>query len=488
MISEFQFGPWLPEVTDYKNPGLEECKNAIPSPSGYLPAYDLSGSGVTVTGTIIGARAFERADGTPVLCVATTSDLYTIISGTANASSLSLTLSAATDQVVFEQFNAKVYASTKNGDVWVLDAVETDTTFAAATGSPPNANAMGRIDDFLVLGDVDDGTDYPYRLQWSQFNNPDGSWVADIATQAGYVDMNSQHGPVTAISGGTFGMVFQKYGVSRMDYIGGASIFYLELYEKNRGCIAPASVLRRGDIAYYLSDGGFFETDGASVRPISRGRIWEWFLDNSTEAYRPFVSGAIDWARRCCVWTFSGEDGQDYTKQIWYNWETESWSWVDQGVDILVSTAQDGTTLEQLAVTYPDLDAMSVSLDSPIFQSQGRTMAAFSSGELMSLTGLTLEAEMTTGSLQPVTGRRTFVRGVTPLIANESEGTKVAVGSRDTMTRAYSTSMSTVVGPIGFSPQNADGRYFRLVFTVPAQQEWSDAYGYQIDHSTSGLT
>lgn len=486
MISEIAFGPWLPEQTDYNNPGLEECKNAIPSPSGYLPAYSLSASGVTVTGTVIGAQGFEKADGTPVVCVATTSDIYVITGGTANASSLALSLSASTDQVVFERFNAKVYASTKSGDVWVLDDVESDTTFAAASGTPPNANAMARVVDFLVLGDVNDGTDYPYRIQWSQFNNPDGTWGTDIATQSGFVDLNAQHGPVTAIAGGSFGIVFQKFGVSRLTYAQNKAVFALDLYEKNRGCIAGHSVLRRGDLAYYLSSDGFMETDGASVRPISRGKMWEWFLENSNASYHEFVSGAIDWSRRCCVWVFAGGDAQDYTGQLWYNWETERWGYVEQGVDRLVTTVEAGLTLEQVAAIYSNIDTMPLSLDSSVFQASGRKMSALNGGDLSDFTGSTLEAVFTGGSVQPVTGHRTFIRAVTPLLANESEGTMVSIGTRETMTKSFVTSQSSTVGTQGYAPLNVDGRYFRTTITVPSGQQWSDAYGYQIEYESSG--
>mgnify|MGYP000330182288 CR=1 FL=1 len=486
MISEVQFGPWMADQTDYKNPGLEECKNAIPSPSGYGPAYGPTGNGVTVSGTVVGAAGFERTDGVPVVCVATTSDLYVIVSGAANASSLTLTLSQTTDQVIFERYNAKIYASTKNGDVWVLDDVDTDTTFASATGSPPNANAMARVSDFLVVGDVDDGTDYPYRLQWSQFNNPDGTWGTDVAAQSGYQDMDAQHGPITAISGGTFGIVFQKFAVSRLTYARNTAVFALDTYEKNRGCIAGHSVLRRGDIAYYLSSDGFMQTDGASAQSISRGRVWDWFLENSNATYHPFVSGAIDWVRRCCVWTFAGGDTQAHTKQIWFNWDTERWGYVEQDVDRVFSTAKDGLTLEQVGSANPDLDAMTQSLDSAAFKPAGRNLAALVGGEVSEFTGSSLEAEFTTGSFQPVTGQRTFVRSVTPIIANDSEGTIISLGARESMTKSFLTSASVAIGPLGYAATNVDGRYFRVTARIPSGEVWSDAFGLQLEHEPSG--
>lgn len=488
MISEIQFGPWLADATDYKNPGLEVCTNCIPSPSGYQPVYAASGSGATVTGTIIGAETFIRSDGTLATCCATTSDLYVIIGGTANASSLSLSLSTS-DRVVFEQFNSEVYATTKDGDTWYLTDIDTDTTFAAVSGTIPSANAIGRVRDFLVMGDYDDGTDYPFQVSWSPFNNPSGTWGTDVATQTDFQPLDPQHGPVTAISGGSFGLVFQRSGISRMTYVGGARVFDFDLYEKNRGCVAPQSVARVGDIAYYLSYDGFFRTDGASVQSISQGRIWAWFLDNSNQANIELVTAAIDFERRCVVWFFMASDTSVYNGQLWYNWETERWSYVNQTAEFGVLTQRGtGTTLEQLASTYPDLDAMMVSLDDESFRPSGRTMGAFVGNELSAFTGASLSPLLTTGSFQFSPGQRQFIRGIAPLLANDNEDTTVAVAVRDAMTKSFVTTPSVAVGTAGYAPVNADGRYFRVTTEVPAGSTWSDAYGLQVEYSRSGAT
>lgn len=486
MIREYKFGPWLPEATDYKNPGLEVAKNCVPSPNGYNPVYGLSGTGASVTGTIIGAQSFERKDGTIVVCVATTSDLYTIVSGTANASSLSLSLTAGTDRVVFEQFDAEVYATTKGGDAWYLTNIESDTTFSAVSGTIPKANAMGRVQDFLVMGDYNDGTDYPFRVAWSPFNNPSGTWGTDIATQTDSQPLDAQQGPVTAISGGTFGIVFQKNGISRMTYVGGSSVFAFDLFEKNRGCIAPLSVARVGDTAYFLSYDGFFRTDGASVQSISRGRVWEWFIENTAQSYLEDVTAAIDWEKRCVVWyCVQPETGAlTYNRRLYYNWETESWSYVDETAGWGVrSNRTSGTSLDSLG----NIDAIVGSLDSEIYRASGSTLGMFVSGELSTSTGTALAAELQTGSFQPFTGQRTFISAVTPLVANAAEDTRVVLGYRDGMTPGFNNSAATTIGGIGYAATNIDARYFRVAMQTAAGTDWSDAYGFQVQYEPAGM-
>lgn len=520
MISEFQFGPWLPENPDYKNPGLEVVKNAIPSPSGYQPAYGLTASGTTgITGTVLGADSFDRRDGTPVIVVGTTGDLYSLVGGAETSvtyitwggkyiswgstttgpkivwgppvfdSSLGLSLSS-TDSTIFERFGDAIYGTSKNGDTWYIPDMEAGTDFSVVPGNIPSANAMARVSDFLVMGDLTDidASDQPYRVRWSPFNNPTGTWGTDIATQADYQDLDFDLGPVTAISGGTYGFVFQKRGIWRMTYVGGSSVFRFDLFEKNRGCVAPRSVVRVGDVAYFLHFDGFFRTDGSSVENISRGRMWDWFKARMNQAYISTVIGSVDFERRCVVWSYPAGETTAFTEQIWFNWETDQWGYVEQTTDFILSSTRGGKTLEEVALIYPDLDAMDVSLDDPVFKPSGRALVAFVNGVLSEFNGATLEAMFGSGSLQPHMGQRSFVRGVAPLIANNDGGTEVSIGYRDTMTKGYSSSTSTAIGALGYTPTNVDGRYFRVFVTIPAGEQWTDCYGFQIDHSAAGMT
>lgn len=487
MNFEVKFGEWLPDQPDYSNPGLEDAMNCIPSPKGYKPTRGAAGAGLSVTGTIIGAEAFERADGSPVVAVATTSDLWVIAGGIVTASTLSLSL-GATVQVEFEQFGANIYASTKSGDTWVLVNLEAGVTFAAAPGSPPNANALGRVGDFLVMGDIVDidTSNRPYGLRWSAFNNPSESWASSVALQSGSVDLDAQQGRIMAISGGTFGIILQRFGISRFTYTGGSAVFRLELYEKNRGTVAPKSVLRVGDITYFLAFDGFFRTDGSSVQPVSGGRVWEWFLANATQARISDTVGAIDWENRCVVWSFASGDTAARDRQLWFNWETEQWSYVNITTGYLVGAARAGLTLEQVAVLFPDLDLMTVSLDSPEFRAAGRTLAGFVDGEYSTFTGPTLAATFASGDFQPAKGKRSFIRDVTPLIASNDMQATVRVGTRERMTQSVAVSAPVPMGPLGFAPFNSDGRYFRAVIETGAGEEWSDAYGFQVNFDESG--
>lgn len=419
--------------------------------------------------------------------VATTTDLYVIRGQTVTASSLSLSLSSGAT-VKFAQFGPAIYATTKGGGTWVLDDLASDNTFSAAGGSPPSANAIVRVAEFLVMGDLTDIDDSnaPFRIRWSRFNNPEGAWGTDIATQAGAVNLDGKYGKITAIADGTSGLVFQERGVSRLTFTGGASVFSLDLFEKNRGCVAPASLVQVGDRAFYFSHDGFFVTDGTTPQPISSGRIWEWFQGRVNQAFQRNIVGAADYERRCIMWLIpTGSDGT-LTEQMWFHWETGQWSTVEGGYQWAIEGAKGGQTLEQVAVTYPNLDTMPLSLDSATFQASGRDLQVFSSGELSTLTGSTLTPTLRTGEFQPFTGRRSFVRGVTPLITSGTP--QVAISGRGTMQEQPKLSAYVPVGSLGYAPLASDARFFSVAVQMPGGAEWFDAYGIQIDTSVSGLS
>lgn len=560
MISELKFGPWLPASADYRNPGLEEARNAIPGPSGFSPAYGAVPNSTAVTGTVLRAYGMERQDGKSVSAIATEDDIFLAIDGSVYPSGLSLTI-LAPEIVSFEQFGPSVYATARGGATYYLPDIEGDTEFVLAPGSPPSAMAIARVDDFLVMGnlrDIDNSTQ-PFRVRWSAFNNPTETWGTNKALQADFQDLDASQGPVVAISGGSFGIVFQRFGVSRMDYNGRASVFTFDNYDRNRGCAAPRSVARVGDKAYYLSSDGFYVTDGASTQSISRGRVWDWFLASVNKAFLEEVGSAVDWERRCVVWYYATGNTRDYTAQIWYNWETDTFGHVEQSVEaMLAANDNDGTslvsffesvgeatlgslhvalgqanktttlqgghdslsaqseattigsvdaiidandpgrleavfgigsvrlTMDALDAIYPSLDSIPFSLDDLALRPSKRTLGAVVNGQICRLDGATLEAELTTGSFQMKPGYRTFVRSVTPLVANEAEDTRVSVSTREGMTKSVRSAQEVQIGPLGFAPMAVDGRYFRATIRIPGGQAWSDCYGMQVEYEVSG--
>jgi len=462
--------------------------NAYPSTRGYSPFQAAVSTGLSVSGTILGAKRFNKTDGTRFVVCATTSDFYVIDSTSTTASGLSLSLTS-TDLFVFEQFGASIYATTKDGASYILADVDTDTAFALVTNTMPKGNALARIKDFMFMGDLTDidASDQPYRVRWSPFNNPDGTWETDVATESDFVDMPTRFGSISGLTGGDIGVIFQKYGVSRIIYTGGTNPFSKEIIDKERGCAAAQSIVQAGPVSYYLAHDGFCRTDGNSVNVISTSKVWDWFSENTDPTNLVKVAGAVNWAQKSIVWAFFGVGQTNFTKQIIYNWERDRWSTAEVAMDYIVEGTQDGVTLEGLASIYPDLDAMTISFDSAIFKARGRMLSCFISGTLYDFIGNPLEAIFETGDIQPQTGQRTFVSSVAPIVENVSGNTKIAIATRDEpgTTTSYGSDVET--GTMGFAAFNADGRFFRIRETIPANADWNKASGLQVEYVESGV-
>ncbi|MGB0854954.1 MAG: hypothetical protein ACPGSI_16780, partial [Pikeienuella sp.] len=238
---------------------------------------------------------------------------------------------------------------------------------------------------------------------------------------------------------------------------------------------------------YFLSHDGFSVTNGATVETISRGRIWSWFTDNVNGAEIHLVNGAVDWPNRCVVWTFPSLGGTTRDKQLYYNWETKDWSYVERQVDYFVSAKREDMTLEEVAAVYPDLDAMPVSLDSTAFKASGRALSCLSGGELHTVDGATLAACFDSGDIQPATGQRTFIDAVTPLIKEDTMTVKASIGTREMMTTTPIYTAPAAQGPLGYCPVVADGRYCRVRITTEAGNIWGDAFGVQINYQPGGI-
>lgn len=300
MRLDFPFGEWLPDAPSIGVDGLEVCTGVVHQADGYAP-YPLSVTQTytgTITGTRIGAATMYQTDGTPLVVIGTTDDLYVILGGAATATGLGLSLSSR-DTWQFERFGSSIYATNKSAGLFRLADVDTDTTFSLVTA--PKARCIARIGDFLVLGDINDGgTLYPYRVQWSPFNNPTGTWGTDIATQAGYVDMLERYGAVTGFSSGETAIIFQERGASRI-VPGGTGAFSKEVIEEGRGCYGPSAIAEYGSRTFVLGPDGVYAYSGGTPENVSAGKVWQTLIADADLATLDQADLVIDWSRRALI-------------------------------------------------------------------------------------------------------------------------------------------------------------------------------------------
>lgn len=150
---------------------------------------------------------------------------------------------------------------------------------------------------------------FPQRLMWSAIGNG-SSWPtpltnAALAVQSGQDDLEALYGPVSVIAGfPLYAVVFQKDAITRAQYIGAPVVFSFQTYSRNLGLITPGAAVQVGSYVYFLSNQGFFYTDGANVVPIGTSSdnssgIDGWFWANVNPAALGNISASYDAQKRC---------------------------------------------------------------------------------------------------------------------------------------------------------------------------------------------
>jgi len=493
---EVPLGEFLPAFPKQNNPGCVVANNCVPAEGGYAPFFAPTERATTVTrsgggtdstflGPVRGANLFFRNDGSPLIVGGAEDTLF------ARAGSAA-TETAVTASVVdgeywdFAQFNDFIFATSIANDPYYLTDVDTDVTWSALPGSPPKARYCERFADFLMLGYISGA---PTRIQWSSFNSPATTWAADRLTQAGYADLDPRFGPITALVGGRYPMVFQERGISLVQYVGPPTVWRVSVVSEDRGCIAPFSVATIGSQTYFLSQDGFYMTNGSEFAPIGSQKVNKWFFGEVDNSDISRTQAAVDWANRSIVWAFRSVGSEAYDRLLIYSWEQGRFSTATVTSDWLVGSRLDATSLEDLDALFATLEDVTPSMDSEVWLAGDRVLGCFSSsgGEATynTFNGDALQADWELGAFQPSPGSRAFISEAQAVVDASDWTMQVAAISADNQ-RAETVSAFGAPGVNGAIPLRADGKEMRLAARMPSAAVWTRAQAVQLTYRGSG--
>ncbi len=493
---EVPLGEFLPAFPKQNNPGCIVANNCVPAEGGYAPLFSPDERATTVTrpdtstastflGPVLGASLFFRNDGSPIIAGGAEDTLFVRVGSAATETTVAASVTSG-QYWDFAQFNDFVFATTLANDPYYLTDIDTDVAWSALPGSPPKAKYCERFADFLMLGYIDGA---PTRIQWSSFNSPAGSWAASRLTQAGFADLDPRMGDVTALVGGRYPMVFQERGVSLVQYVGPPTVWRVSIVSEDRGCIAPFSVATIGAQTYFLSQDGFWMTNGSEFSPIGSQRVNKWFFDTVDNASISDTQAAVDWASRSVVWAFRSVGSSVRDRLLIYSWEQGRFSTATITSDWLVGSRVDATTLEDLSALFATLEDVTPSMDSEIWLAGDRVLGAFISSGATStystFNGPALQADWELGAFQPSPGQRAFISQAQPVFEADEWAMQIAAIAADN-TRAETATAYGSPGVDGAVPLRADGKEMRLAARVPAGVEWRRAQGVQLTYRGSG--
>ena len=347
----YKFGAWKPDrphlinpsfppnMEEYFNGGeivLSTAQNAIWTAQGYRPYLPLVGT-PALPSACLGAIAGYDTSGKLHVYAGTATDLYSLESGAWVNRSKTVGGYTSTGWS-FQVYGANVYATDYTDVIQTLvmgagaDFADLDTTDPA-----PNCRVLGVLRDFLVGGNLNTTANgvTPYWVQWSAIGNP-ASWPLPstqqaYALQSGQQALYPEYGPVMAISDNeSFGLIFQRSGIVRAEYVGGDTVFQFYTYEKKRGALGQNAVARVGNKYYFASPDGFFMTDGGNTTPIGYEHVDNWFLANALPSALANVCAAADTQNKVIYFAFQSNAGSSLDTILAYNYVEQRWSMCQQ--------------------------------------------------------------------------------------------------------------------------------------------------------------
>lgn len=479
------FAELLPDLPDLNNPGATVAENVLPAKVGYKPLSGLNVQSGTLTNYARGAKSVKNKSGSNFNYAGDGTKLYTVTA--TGATDVSRTTPAyalgAEDYWEFAKFGDKIIAVAFTEDPQVITLG--NPNFAALGGTPPKARhiaTIGRQDAFVVLGNVNDTTDglVPNRVQWSAAGDETG-WTSGT-NLAGQQDLQGNGGWIQRVIGGEFGLIFQERAIWRMDWAGAPGVFSFAEIEDGRGTPAPGSVVKVGNVFFYLGDDGFYAHNGVQSVPIGADKINKTFYSQVDQNQILRISAAADPINNYVIWAYptgNSAGNGDPDSLIIYDFVNDKWSTGEVDCELVFSALSDDIGLDTAPLATLNLDTMTASLDSRQWIGGALLLSAFDRTHSLSyFNGSTLEATMETGEFRGNPQGTSLVTSARPLVDGTSNVT-VSVGSRQLQSEAVSFGSPVSLNDLGEADLRIDARYHRFRVSVASGETWKDAMGVE---------
>lgn len=465
------FGDWLPDQPGLVN-ALTDAKNVVPQAVGYGPlptAVIFSEEADESLTSIVAAKAPNNET---QLFAAGASKIYSV-SGIGVISDVSKSGGYdAGDRVRFTQFGNSII-STDYNDKMQSFVLGTSTVFGDLSADAPVAKYLTIVRDFVVAANIkEDATVLQNKVQWSDIND-ETNWTPGETSQADY-QIIPDGGQITGIRGGEFGLVFLEKAIYRMSYIGTPLIFQFDNISRGKGCIASGSIAQTQGVCFFLSDDGFYMTDGQSIQPIGNEKVDRWFYSNADESSFSTMSCAVDPVRKLVIWNFKSID--QTRKLMIYSFNTKKWSYGDATSDYISDASTSGVTLEELDSISASIDSLNASLDSILWIGGKYFLGGTLGNYVITYNGANATGQIVTGDIDA--GGRSMITLAKPQVDNGSAN--ISIASRTSLADSLSFSTSVAADDENRVSLRSNGYYHRLKIT-PTGDNWKNAIAVSID-------
>ena len=470
--TRLQFTEWLPDQP--ANAGsLIDAKNVFPVSVGYSPfpnAVDFSGAASENLNSVYAAKFGSEV----VIFAGGASKIFKFNAATEALEDKSKAGGyTGTSTWNFALFGAEVLATNHTAKVqrWTIGS---STAFADLAAAAPIAKFVTVVRDFVVCANIGSTAN---KVQWSDINDAT-DWVSGTTSQSDFQIM-PDGGNITGITGGEFGIVFLEKAIARMSYTGSPLFFQFDTISRGLGCIAGGSIAQYGGLSFFLSDDGFYQTDGQSVTGIGNEKVDKYFFNDVLLESIDSMSSSADPKRKIVVWNYANNSGG--RSILIYNWQLQRWSRASTVATVVGDIATAGTTLEGLGTLgYTDIDTMPASLDARLWVGGKFLFAGAEDTKIVTFTGSDYNSELITTDVE--VGYNSVVTLARPQIDNGSATIKIA--SRRELDDAVIFGDSSTTSAEGRADLRSAGRYHRL--EVSPTGNWTTAMAVDIDVKPQG--
>tara|TARA_Y100001937_G_C7136366_1_gene340206 strand:+ start:1932 stop:3395 length:1464 start_codon:yes stop_codon:yes gene_type:complete len=483
-----EFTEWLPDQPIHLNRGVITAENVLPAAIGYrsFPEF-VSFSSATSDSKIKGIFAAKDNSGSVKLFVGDAGKLYEFNASTSSLDNKSKAGSPAYDLLDeelwrFVQFGEYVIASGGVGEELQQWRLGVDTSFSNLGGSPPRADFITVVRDFIWTGNIDEGSGrIPYRVRWSGFNAID-SWTAGT-DQSDFQDLPDS-GAVMGLVGGEYCTILTERAIFRATYTGLPLVFQFDKVESQRGCSIKGSVCNVGSNVFFYSNDGFYLFNGESSAPIGAEKVNKFFAKDFNLAFKQNVTASVDPLNQIAIWSYpsiASGDGTPDTLLI-YNYVLNRWSLVKTRADYLAPFFSAGYTMDQLDNLSATLDGLTTVLDSPFYKGGEFFFGGAVNNQIFTFTGEPKSATIETGETTLNVGKHTLVTKIFPYY--DGGTVNLQIGTRNNQTDAATFTSSVSPNNDGFAPFRSQGRYHRAKFIISGS--WSNALGIDFESTALG--
>lgn len=471
MIARLPFGEFKPDQTKASET-LRACQNALPSgDQRYVPLKSLQAFTDALDEPFKGGYSAISSDGDGFLLVGTETTLKRLSSGSWSDLATSLTTNSRWQ---FQQFGN--YVVGVNGGM--TQEVDLAAGTAGDLATAPTATSIWVVGDYVCIGRADGEIN---KIATSAFRDHT-AWTpgTDQATELSFQTGGAVQGGI----GGEYGVIFQRERIVRQTRTGDPlAPFQYDEITANFGCSNGNTIASAGRTAFFLSDRGFMAIDdGLSLRAIGNERVDRFWDDNVGRDNFDMVFSAIDPRNSLVVWGLAGVSGF----LLIYNFTLDRWASARLPFSGILAGFDTSITLENMAVTETDLDAMTVSLDDARWSGGDPRLYLFNEDdEGGTLTGDNLQAVFELPLVEIVPGKRSRIRNVVP-VCDAVSGLTVELAVRQRFGDAASTVTATNLLANGHMPIRAAGRHVAPKLTIAAGVDWTFAYGLELELSAGG--